>query len=419
MRILLTGATGFMGRRIAAALGAAGHEVVGLARHPRESGAMAGDLARDLAPEIWLPRLEGIDAVVNAAGIIRERRGATFAQVHRDGPTALFQAAARAGVQRVVQISAIGARPDHPVSFLATKGQADEALGALPIASVVLRPSLVFGVDGESARLFRALAALPVLVLPGGGPFLSRPVPVDEVARAVVGAVEGSATGAFDVVGGECLDLGDQLRAWRTWLGERPGPVLTMPAALMELGARVGDLLGGRAPIDSARWQLLRHSAPGDPEPLAIAFGLRLQGLSQALARHPATEADRWHARLIPVRLPLRWLVASIWIATPLVSLIQWDLSLAMLSRSGFSVGREALLVAVCALELVGAALLLGGRLVRLVGSVQIAMMVFFTLSLGLTVPQMWLDPFGSLTKNLPLIGATMAMIALDGGRRR
>src|SRR4051794_12804785 len=104
--VLLTGASGFIGSRLSAALVARGCKVVGVSRRARP---VAGDFATDVRPEDWAPRLAGIDIVINAVGIIRERGHQTFRRLHTEAPVALFAACAAAGIRRVIQISALGA----------------------------------------------------------------------------------------------------------------------------------------------------------------------------------------------------------------------------------------------------------------------------------------------------------------------
>lgn len=109
MRILVTGATGFIGRHIAARLGAAGHRVVCCVRDvPRarrlfpDCECIPCDFNDDVAPDAWLPRLAGVDAVVNCVGILQSRRGQAMAAIHRDAPKALFDACAQARLRRVI-----------------------------------------------------------------------------------------------------------------------------------------------------------------------------------------------------------------------------------------------------------------------------------------------------------------------------
>src|SRR6266481_841295 len=113
MRILLTGANGFIGRYLRARLSTAGHDVVPALRNPVQTDALlpqprsiAVDFNRDVTPQAWLPRLRGIDAVINCAGILQGGRGQSIAAIHEQAPKALFAACESAGVKRVIQISA-------------------------------------------------------------------------------------------------------------------------------------------------------------------------------------------------------------------------------------------------------------------------------------------------------------------------
>lgn len=147
MRVLVTGAYGFIGAHIVAALVAAGHDVVCAVRGARVDTRFPGvrviacDMARDLRSEDWLPRLAGVEAVVNCAGILRERGADTYAAVHEQAPLALFRACVDAGVRRVIQISALGDAGDG--EFIASKHRCDAALATLELDWLVLRPSLV------------------------------------------------------------------------------------------------------------------------------------------------------------------------------------------------------------------------------------------------------------------------------------
>lgn len=105
------------------------------------------DFARMTTPESWRETLRGVDAVVNAAGILRETGRQTFARIHIGGPLALARACVEAGVKRFVQISALGQPGDG--EFIASKHRFDEALLALSLEAVVLRPSVVYAASGS------------------------------------------------------------------------------------------------------------------------------------------------------------------------------------------------------------------------------------------------------------------------------
>src|SRR5690606_22695964 len=108
MNIFLCGANGFIGRHLEQALSAAGHHVVRGVRTPRSGSDIAIDYVHDTCVEAWLPRLVAMDAVINAVGILNEEGQSTFNALHRDAPTALFDACLQAKVRHVVQISALG-----------------------------------------------------------------------------------------------------------------------------------------------------------------------------------------------------------------------------------------------------------------------------------------------------------------------
>src|SRR5690606_20073012 len=130
----------------------------------------------DTEPACWTPRLRGIDAVLNAVGILREAGAQTFAALHVEAPKALFSACVTAGVHKVIQISALGADTGACSRYHVSKAQADRHLQTLPLAWIVLQPSLVFGTGGTSTRFLATLAAAPLVPLPGDGGQRVQPV---------------------------------------------------------------------------------------------------------------------------------------------------------------------------------------------------------------------------------------------------
>lgn len=419
MRILLTGSTGFVGRHLDRALRERGHEVVGCARG---ASPVHCDFTRDHRPEDWLGRVTGMDVVINAAGIAREHGAQSFAAVHERAPAALFTACEQAGVGRVIQISVLGADPAADDPWLRSRGRGDADLAARPLEWLILRPSLVHGEGGASTGFMRALATLPWVPLVDDGGQALQPIQVDDLVRAVVQAVERGEPRrqVLDCVGAEEVTLAQVLARWRIWLGAGRWRALPVAPRL----ARAGASWAGRlrvAPVSGSMVDLLRRGSTAPGEPFEHAFGWRPRGFAEALKARHSTEADRWHARLYGLRALLRFALAFVWIWTGLVSALLHppEASLALLASAGLT-GTPAFtaLYGLALLDvLLGLALLAGWR-VRVVAWIQILMMTGYTLGAGLLLPQLWIDPFGPLSKNLPLIVATLMLIAMDEPRR-
>lgn len=170
MNILLTGASGFIGRNLVQVLTAAGHRIVPASR--REGV----DFMTMQTAEQWLPWLVDIDVVVNAVGIIGETHSQSFAALHAAAPMALFDACREAGVGRVIQISALGADRAAFSAYHLSKRAADDHLRQLDLDWFVLRPSLLYGRGGSSARMFMQLARCPLLPVIGDGRQRLQPV---------------------------------------------------------------------------------------------------------------------------------------------------------------------------------------------------------------------------------------------------
>jgi uncharacterized protein YbjT (DUF2867 family) len=258
---LVLGARGFLGSHIVAALRRAGWEVrcgVRAGGAAPQADECIADVASMASPAAWRAPLEGIDAVVNVAGILRESARQRFDRIHHDGPLALAQACVEAGVGRFVQISALG-HPDDG-AFIASKHRFDQALLQLPLAALVLRPSVVYSTAGSygGTSLLRALAAVPgVLPLPGDGRWRIQPLDAEDLAELVVRAlVSRDVAGVFEVGGPQPMTLRDYQVAWRRWLRLPDARVLDVPERLVSFGVRLGEWFGV-GPMGLTTWQML------------------------------------------------------------------------------------------------------------------------------------------------------------------
>ena len=272
MNILLCGASGFVGRTVRVALEAAGHTVTG-----PELGI---DFCRDVTPAAWLPRLQGIAAVVNAVGVLRDTARRPMQAVHVAAPAALFDACAQAGVRRVVHVSALGIDKAQ-VPYATTKRAAEQHLLALNAAGrldgVVLRPSIVFGRGGASSSLFMALARSPVLLAPRAMITARvQPVSVRDLAEAAGRLLDPGlarhVTGVLPCVGPAPLTLAEFVISLRRQ-GRHGRPlVCAQPDWLTRLSVIIGDRVPA-LPLCTETMALLQHDNVADPLPFAAVLG--------------------------------------------------------------------------------------------------------------------------------------------------
>lgn len=296
MKVLLCGARGFIGRHIAAALRAAGHEVLATVSGPPGPGELRVDFARDTTAAAWLPRLAGIDAVVNAVGVLRDTPRRPIAAVHLLTPMALFAACAQAGVRRVLHVSALGIDAnDTPYARTkrAAELQLQERTDAGQLDGVVLRPSVVYGLGGASASLFDALALSPLLPLPG--PALRsriQPVHVDDLAQAAVQLLGArrAFNGSVAVVGPRAMSLADFIAELRTSRGRRAARTLALPEWLTRASARLGDACPV-TPWGSQTLALLCADNTADASAIRDLLGREPRDPAQFRAESPAQMA--------------------------------------------------------------------------------------------------------------------------------
>jgi uncharacterized protein YbjT (DUF2867 family) len=424
MVVLLTGATGFIGARLSAALVARGHRVVAAVRDAAKgaaipgAGHVLGDLATDSAAD-WIPRLAGVEAAINAAGIFRERGAQTFAAVHSRGPIALFEACIGAGVRKVVQISALGADAGARSRFHRSKREADDFLRASPLDWVIVQPSLTYGTNGRSAALFESLASAPLIPLPGDGRQLVQPVHVDDVVEAIVKVLEAPecTREVVALVGPAPLSLREWLAALREAMRLGRARFLPLPRFAIAAAARMGDALPG-ALLDRETLAMLDRGNVGDPR--------RMAALLERSPRPAAAFIAPEEARAAAVRAKLRWLtpllraaIAAMWLGAGVVSLGLFPVqdSLARLAAVGITSepwARAALYGAALTDIGMGLATLAVTRHRRVLWLAQIALIAAYTLVITVRLPEFWLEPFGPVLKNLPIVAALWLLYELE-----
>ncbi len=418
MIVLVTGPSGFIGSAIVDALRANGHRVIeGTHRNAsRGEDTVAVDFTRDFDPVTWRAKLRGVDAVINAVGILRERGNQTFDALHVRAPCALFTACAEVGISRVIQISALGADENASSAYHISKRRADEFLATQSISSVIVQPSLVYGTGGQSARLFNTLASLPLTPVPGDGMQRIQPIHLDDLVACVVALLERDRwrTGRVALVGAEPTTLRDYLATLARALGRSHVHFLRIPISWMRAAASLGKVTPA-AILDTETLAMLERGNVADVSDTQRILGATPRSIADFIPRRCASLARR-QAQLSWLLPLLRLTVAVMWIVTGIVSIAVYPVadSYALLARTGIT-GTFA------TFALIGAALLdiaLGFATLlapsRLLWWLQIALIVGYTAVISVWLPEFWSHPYGPVLKNLPILAALLLLALVE-----
>jgi len=291
--ILVTGATGFVGGHVVAALRRAGQQVRCLVRDLRTAAKpeLAGcELAEGnmTEPRSLASAVDGAECVVHLVAI-RQGKHEQFERIMSRGTRDLVVAAQEAGVRRFVLMSALGVaeRTKDLVPYYRAKWEMEEAVEGSSIPFVIFRPSFVFGADGGILPTFRKLAKLaPVTPIVGSGTQRLQPIWADDVAAYFVRAVDGVGTGmTFELGGPDVVSWNELWERLKTALGVRR-PSVHVPMGLMRLNALVTERLPGDVPLTR---DLLKMMEAGDnivaDDAAAQTFALPLVPLDEQLRR--------------------------------------------------------------------------------------------------------------------------------------
>jgi uncharacterized protein YbjT (DUF2867 family) len=430
LRVLLTGASGLIGSAVLARLRAEGHEIVAVTRSGGSADRwqfasrwVAMNIARATKPEDWLPHLADVDAVVNCAGVLQDSPSDSTAGVHTHGIAALFAACERAGVRRIVHLSAIGVDRNAPTAFSRSKFEGDKALMARDLDWVILRPSVVVGrpAYGGSA-LFRGLAALPVLpVVPDTGPM--QIVQLDDVTRTIVFFLrpEAPLRTALDIAGPERLAFSHIVDTYRRWLGWPEAQRITMPRWAAHAMYRLGDLLGflgWRPPMRSTAGREIMRGATGDPSEWVRLTGITPQSLEAALAAEPASVQERWFARLYFLKPVVLGGLSLFWILTGLISLGPgYEAGVRLMEEAGAGRLADAGVVAGAVADIVVGLGIAFRRTARLALYAAIGVSIFYGVAATALAPILWSDPLGPLLKIAPILVLNLVALAILSDR--
>ena len=212
MRVAVIGGTGFVGRHLVEALVARGHEVVAVARRSPVAFPVPVRSADATRPHGLDEAVADRQAVVWAAGSLRQTIGETFRELHVHGPRHLVQACRAARVRRLIHVSSFGARVSSRSAYHRAKHEGEQLIRHSLLDATVIRPSAVYGQGDEFVTpLARLLKRLPVAPYPGHGEARLAPLAAVDLARAVAAALDdrGTIGEAYDLPGPEILTIGE------------------------------------------------------------------------------------------------------------------------------------------------------------------------------------------------------------------
>lgn len=257
MKVLVAGASGFVGGRLCPALQEAGHEVVAMTRHPESYVGVGTPVRADVADgESLVAAAQGCAA---AYYLVHSLDSVNFVQKDADAARTFAKAAAKAGLQRIIYLGGLGNDDDALSAHLRSRREVEKLLGCADVPVTSLRAGIIVGHGGISWEMTRQLVEhLPAMITPSWVRTRTQPIAVSDVIRYLVGVLDLDATlgRAFDIGGPDILAYIDMLRRVATIEGRVllvvPVPLLSPSLSSLWLSLVTDvDTRTGRSLIDS------------------------------------------------------------------------------------------------------------------------------------------------------------------------
>ncbi len=294
MKVLVTGATGFVGARLCETLLEAGHEVRAMTRRPEHYTGAGSPVAGDVEdPPSLALALRGCEA---AYYLVHSLDSPDFAERDRRGAQSFGAAASDAGIGQLVYLGGLGEDDDELSAHLASRREVERILAEL-VPTTVLRAGIIVGDGGISWEILRQLVArLPAMITPRWVQTRTQPIAIDDVIAFLVGVLgRPEAIGAtYDIGGPESMTYGEMLKA----VGRMPGGLVRVIVPVPLLSPRLSshwlrlitdvDLVTARALIDSMSNEVIVHDRR-----IEGLTGHRAMGFEHAARRALNARAER------------------------------------------------------------------------------------------------------------------------------
>lgn len=291
--LLLTGSTGLVGSALLRRLLDEGQPVRCLVRDPRRLGPLRvrvqialGDLSDTRSSR---NAMRGIETVVHLATVTRDQPHGSIEELTAMATWRMVAAAERAGVERFVFLSSLGASTHHPARVMRAKAVAERAVREAPLRSIVLAPSFVYAPGDRWLTEIERLSRLPVIPLPGSAVARCQPIWTEDVADCLLAALhqratKGADTRRYELAGPDTLTYESVIHAMLRSIGrERPVVGLHVPLVSRLLDA-IRRMSADGAPLSWEETQLLRGdmlAREGIAD--ALALGVQPRAMSSVL----------------------------------------------------------------------------------------------------------------------------------------
>ncbi|KTD49972.1 oxidoreductase [Legionella quinlivanii] len=423
MIIMILGATGFVGTHLTRKLLDQGHEILAVVRTIETGQALFPsasliecDFTAQQNLEEWMLRMKNVDVVINCIGIFYHRNPSIVWQIHFNSPRVIFEAASKAGVKKIIQLSALAVE-HYESEYAKSKLELDNYLLTLPVQSLIFRPSFIYGPGSEGGMaLLMTMASFPVIPLPEKGEQLLQPIHIDTLCTAIsnMASLPPGPSYVLTAVSPTAIALKTVLGSLRHWLQLPKSFFVQVPMILIKIMAWFGNF-SSSSKINSPAINMLSSNKTASAGETAVFYqltGVNPESFKEGLEKKPSTDGDRWQALLGWLRPFLRLSLAFMWFASALTSaFFAQETSYLILKQAGVPDTLQSLLLFGASFInfMLGIGLLFNFR-TRSNCMVQLLIIVIYTLIISVQLPYYWLEPFGSVVKNIPIMVAILIL---------